>query len=92
MKTTTTYVLFGKDAILKYKTSLDHLLQSQDLKYDVAAYTSVNTFVRDKNCWNDFTVISQRDYQKLMKHINAHRTSFQFIPYFDSSKKSFVFI
>jgi len=93
MKTTTqpTYVLFGKKAIELYKSSIESLVLSNDLKYNVGAYTNVSTFIADKNCWNDFTIIDKNDYTKLMKHIKANKNSFSFIPFFDTIKKSFAY-
>ena len=93
MKSTTqpTYVLFGKQAIELYKSSLDRLVLSQDLKYNVGAYTNVSAFIADKNCWNDFTIINKKEYAQLAKHINKNKTNFSFIPFFDTIKKSFAF-
>ena len=93
MKTATqpTYVLFGKKAIELYKLSIDHLVMSNDLKYNVGTYTDVSSFVADKNCWNDFTIISKTDYTRLIKHINENKSNFSFVPFFDTIKKSFAY-
>ena len=93
MKTTTqpTYVLFGKEAIELYKFSVDKLVLSNNLKYNVGAYTSVSAFIAEKNCWNDFKVISKKEYARLSKHINENKNSFMFRPFFDAIKKSFAY-
>ena len=92
MKTTTqpTYVLFGKEAIELYKYSIDALVSSNNLKYNVGAYTTIGNFITDKNRWNNFKVISKKEYSKLSKHINENKNSFRFIPFFDTMKKSFA--
>ncbi len=93
MKSTSqpTYVLFGKQAIELYKSSVEHLVSSQGLKYNVGAYTNVSAFVADKNRWNDFTIINKKEYAQLSRHISRNKTNFSFIPFFDSLKKSFAF-
>ena len=93
MKQTTqpTYVLFGKQAIEIYKSSIDSLVLSKELKYNVGAYTNVSAFVADKNRWNDFTIINKKDYAKLAHHINTNKANFSFIPFFDTIRKSFAF-
>ena len=85
-----TYVLFGKEAIELYKFSIDKLVSSKNLKYNVGAYTNISTFIADKNCWNNFKVISKKEYTKLSKHINENKNSFNFRPFFDVMKKSFA--
>jgi len=94
MKTTIqqpTYVLFGKRAIERYKMSLNALINSKNLKYNVGIYTNVTTFIIDKNCWNDFTVISEKEYTLLNEHINENKNEFNFIPFFDTRRKSFAY-
>ncbi len=86
-----TYVLFGKEAIELYKSSIDTLEISTGLKYNVGAYTNVSAFIADKNRWNDFMTISKKDYARLAKHIQSNKISFSFIPFFDTLRKSFSF-
>lgn len=85
-----TYVLFGKEAIELYKYSIDKLVSSNNLKYNVGAYTSISAFITDKNCWYNFKVISKKEYTKLSKHINENKNSFMFRPFFDAMNKSFA--
>ncbi len=93
MKSTTqpTYVLFGKQAIELYKSSIENLVVADDLKFNVGAYTNVRAFIADKNRWNDFVIITRKEYAKLAKHIQSNKSSFSFIQFLDTLKKSFAF-
>lgn len=86
-----TYVLFGNEAVELYKISIDTLVLSNNLKYNIGAYTNISAFIADKNCWNNFKVINKKEYTKLSKHINENKNSFKFKPFFDAINKSFAY-
>lgn len=59
-----TYVLFGKEAVLLYKTSVNSLLNT-NVNYKVGRYTSVKDFVHESQKWDSFIEITQEDYEML---------------------------
>lgn len=59
-----TYVLFGKEAVLLYKTSANSLLNTT-VNYKVGSYTSVKDFVHESQKWDSFIEITQEEYELL---------------------------
>lgn len=63
-----TYVLFGKEAIFIYQISLDKLLRTEDIKYDIGEFSTIKKFKEESEKWDDFIEIEFEDYLKIQAH------------------------
>ncbi|MCF6349284.1 MAG: hypothetical protein L3J20_13485 [Flavobacteriaceae bacterium] len=80
-----TYVLFGKEAIFIYQISLDKLLRTEDIKYDIGEFSTIKKFKEESEKWDDFIEIELEDYLK----IKAHFKKKNLIQGLANKKKSF---
>jgi hypothetical protein len=60
-----TYVLFGKEAVLIYKMSLNDLLSAHHINFKIGEYYDINTFIKETKKWDDFIEINEDDYNEI---------------------------